>query len=522
MKKTIRELNLKDKKVLIRVDFNVPIKNGVITSNKRILAALPTIKFAMESGAKVILLSHLSRIKTIEDTKTKSLKLIAEELSKELRKMVQFVPHTRGSVLEEKIKNLGSGEVLMMENTRFEDLNNKAESNNSPELGKYWASLGDVFINDAFGTVHRAHASNVGISKNIKESCVGFLVQEELSMLAKAVYGNKKPFVAIIGGAKVTDKIKVINNLIDKVDYLIIGGGMAYTFCAAQGIAIGTSLVEVEQVPLAKEYMKKYSHKIILPIDSAVSNTFANNTPLYNNDNSLEIPMGYMGLDIGPKTIKLFRKILAGAKTVIWNGPMGVAEFDNYKQGTESIANIIAAQPDVFSIIGGGDSAAAIINLGLEDKFSHISTGGGASLQFLEGASLPGIDAIQEAVQPQPSSIQRGQELPKSATPITKPATPSSTLITKPATPSSTPITKPTTPSSTPITKPSVQTSSTVKPTTPSSTPITKPSVQTSSTVKPTTPSSTQITKPATTISTPITKQTNTIAPPINKQSEQT
>ena len=413
MKKTIRELNLKDKKVLIRVDFNVPIKNGVITSNKRILAALPTIKFAIESGAKVILMSHLSRIKTIEDTKTKSLKLVSEELSRQLKKPVDFVPYTKGVILESKINALKSGDVLMMENTRFEDLNGKAESGNVPALGKYWASLADVFVNDAFGTVHRAHASNVGISNNIKESCVGFLVQEELSMLAKAIYGNKRPFVAIIGGAKITDKIKVINNLIDKVDYLIIGGGMAYTFCAAQGIAIGSSLVEVDQIPLAKEYMKKYSNKIILPIDSAVSHNFSNSVPLYNNDNSLEIPMGYMGLDIGPKTIKLFRTILAGTKTVIWNGPMGVAEFDNYKQGTESIANIIAAQPDVFSIIGGGDSAAAIINLGLEDKFSHISTGGGASLQFLEGAPLPGIDAIQESLNSSQVPVQKQQELPK-------------------------------------------------------------------------------------------------------------
>ncbi|MDK2820015.1 MAG: phosphoglycerate kinase [Mycoplasmataceae bacterium] len=397
MKKTIRELNLKDKKVLIRVDFNVPIKDGVIVSDKRIIAALPTIKYAIESGAKVILLSHLGRVKTKQDMKTKSLKVVAEALSKELRQVVQFVPETRGLILESKINKLESGNVLMIENTRFEDLNNNAESKNSIELGKYWASLGDIFINDAFGTAHRSHASNVGISNNIKESAIGFLVQEELSMLAKAVYGNKRPFIAIIGGAKITDKIKVIDNLIDKVDYLIIGGGMAYTFAASQGFSIGSSLVEVDKIPLAKEYMKKYSNKIVLPIDAAISETFADTKPIYNKDNSLEIPKGYMALDIGPKTVKLFRTILAGAKTVVWNGPMGVAEFSNYKQGTEAIANIIAAQPNVFSIIGGGDSAAAIINLGLETKFSHISTGGGASLQFLEGASLPGIDAIKES-----------------------------------------------------------------------------------------------------------------------------
>ena len=396
MKKTIKDIDLKGKRVLIRVDFNVPIKDGVITSNKRILAALPTINYAIQAGAKVILLSHLGRVKTEQDKKTKSLKIVAEELGKELRQKVTFIPETRGKLLENTIKDMMPKEVLMMENTRFEDLNNSAESKNSPELGKYWAKLGDVFVNDAFGTVHRAHASNVGIAKHIKESSIGFLVQEELSMLAKAIYGNKRPFVAIIGGAKITDKIKVINNLIDKVDYLIIGGGMAYTFYAAQGLDIGSSLLEKDQVPLATEYLKKHSDKIILPIDSNVSLNFANNSPLYNKDNSLEIPTGYMGLDIGPKTIKLFRKVLSGAKTVLWNGPMGVAEFDNYKTGTESVANIIASQPGVFSIIGGGDSAAAIIKLGLENQFSHISTGGGASLQFLEGAALPGIDSIQE------------------------------------------------------------------------------------------------------------------------------
>ncbi|MGL5205457.1 MAG: phosphoglycerate kinase, partial [Metamycoplasmataceae bacterium] len=455
MKKTIKDLDLKGKKVLIRVDFNVPIKNGVITSNKRILAALPTISYALEQGAKVILLSHLGRVKTNEDKKGKSLKIVAEELSKQLRQRVIFVPETRGKVLEQKIKEMQPKDVLMIENTRFEDLHNSAESKNSPELGKYWASLGDIFINDAFGTTHRAHASNVGISKHIKESAIGFLVQEELSMLAKALYGNKRPFVAIIGGAKITDKIKVIDNLIDKVDYLIIGGGMAYTFCASQGLSIGNSLVEPDKVELARNYMKKYSHKIILPVDSAVSINYSNNYPLYNKDNSLEIPEGYMGLDIGPRSIKVFRNVLAGAKTVLWNGPMGVAEFDNYKIGTESVANIIASQPGVFSIIGGGDSAAAVINLGLERKFSYISTGGGASLQFMEGGVLPGVESIQEAIKrnlEETRPVITGQPVPivkpGQPVPIVKPGQP--VPITKPGQP--VPIVKPGQP--VPITKP--------------------------------------------------------------------
>lgn len=397
MKKFLTQVDFENKKVLVRVDFNVPMKGTKITSNARIAASMPTINAIFKQNPeKLILFSHLGRVKTEADKAKKSLRPVAKELAILSRRKVVFCRQTRGSELKEKIAKLGRGEILLVENTRFEDLNNQAESKNSSALGKYWASLGDVFVNDAFGTVHRAHASNVGIASNIKESCIGLLVQEELKMLSRAVYHPERPFVAIIGGAKVSEKINVINNLINKVDYLLIGGGMAYTFTKAQMIGIGNSIFEEDKVGLAKEYLKKYSHKIILPIDYALSSTFKNEYPKYNLENTLEIPAGFMGLDIGPKTIDLFGKILKGARTVIWNGPMGVTEFSFYRKGTEAIANIIASQENCFSIIGGGDSAAAIYELGLEKNFTHISTGGGASLAFFEGAALPGVDSIQE------------------------------------------------------------------------------------------------------------------------------
>ncbi|MBD5423302.1 MAG: phosphoglycerate kinase [Mycoplasma sp.] len=394
-KKRIDQLNLKNKKVIIRVDFNVPMKDGKITNNKRIVAAIPTIKKAYESGAKVILLSHLGRVKEESDKAKKSLKPVAAELTRLLGVKVKFVPFTSGPEVKTAVKEMQPGQIIMLENTRWEDLNNKAESKNNPKLGKFWASLGDVFINDAFGTAHRAHASNVGIASNISESAIGYLVADELDKISRAINNPPRPAIAIIGGAKVSDKIKTIENLVKNVDKVIIGGGMAFTFWKAQGLSIGNSLVEEDQIPLAKEYLKKYQDKLVLPIDAALSSKFENIKPIYNNENSLEIPKGYMGLDIGPKSIQLFKKEILGARTVIWNGPLGVCEFSYYSVGTEEIAKAIGSLTSAYTIVGGGDSVAAITSLGLESKFSHISTGGGACLAMLEGSPLPGVEAIQ-------------------------------------------------------------------------------------------------------------------------------
>lgn len=388
--KTIKQLNIQHKKVIIRVDFNVPIKDGVITSNKRIVEALPTIQYALDQNAKVILLSHLSRIKIEEDKAKKTLKPVADELAKLIKKPVIFCSATKGQTVIDAVNKLQDGQILMLENTRYEDLDNKAESKNNPELGKFWASLGDVFINDAFGTCHRAHASNVGITNNIKEAALGFLVEKEIKMLSKCVENPAHPAVVIIGGAKVSDKIKVINSLAAKYDNVIIGGGMAYTFLKAQGAEIGKSLFEEDQVETAKDLLNRFKDKIILPVDNAVAAEFADVKPEYVK----AIPEGYMGLDIGPETVKLFTKTLSGAKTVVWNGPLGVTEFKNFQIGTLAVANAIAALPGVYSVIGGGDIVGAITNLKLESKFSHISTGGGASLSLLEGSSLPAIEVI--------------------------------------------------------------------------------------------------------------------------------
>lgn len=395
-KKLIDQIDLKDKKVIIRLDLNVPMKDGKITNNKRIVSALPTIKKAYESGAKVILLSHLGRVKEESDKNTKTLKPIAKELTKLLDgKEVIFVPEAVGKEVKEVVKAMKSGEIVLLENTRWEDLNSKSESTNNPKLAKYWASLGDVFINDAFGTSHRSHASNVGIASNIAESGIGYLVQKEIEMLSKAIDHPAKPAIAIVGGAKVSDKIKTIDNLLKHVDRVIIGGGMAFTFWKAQGLSVGKSLVELDQVELAKEYLKKYQDRLILPVDAALSVEFKNSKPIYNTYNPLEIPENYMGLDIGPKSIQLFKKELANAKTVIWNGPLGVCEFKNYSVGTQEIAKAIGSLKDAYTVVGGGDSVAAIATLGLESEFSHISTGGGACLAMLEGNDLPGISVIQ-------------------------------------------------------------------------------------------------------------------------------
>lgn len=393
VKKVVTDLELKDKKVLVRADFNVPMKDGKITNDNRIQAALPTIQYIIEQGGKVILFSHLGKVKTEEDKAGKSLRPVAERLSELLGKDVTFVPETRGKELEDAIANLNAGDVLVFENTRFEDIDGKKESKNDAELGKYWASLGDVFVNDAFGTAHRAHASNVGIASNL-ESAAGFLMEKEIKFIGGAVDEPKRPFVAILGGAKVSDKIGVIENLLDKADKVLIGGGMTYTFYAAKGIEIGKSLVEEDKIELAKSLIEKGGDKLILPVDSVTAQEFSNDVP--NEIHEGAVPSDQMGLDIGPKTIELFTNELKGAKTVVWNGPMGVFEMSNYAKGTIGVCEAIASLTDATTIIGGGDSAAAAMELGFADQFTHISTGGGASLEYLEGKELPGVASISE------------------------------------------------------------------------------------------------------------------------------
>ena len=396
MKKSIKDLgNLQGKTVLMRVDFNVPLKDGVITNDNRITAALPTIEYALNQGAKVVAFSHLGRVKEEADKASKSLAPVAKRLSELLGKEVKFVPETRGAELEAAVKGLNEGEILMFENTRFEDVDGKKESKNDTELGKYWAALGDVFINDAFGTAHRAHASNVGIAENIGagNSAVGFLVEKELKFIGEAVNNPKRPLIAILGGAKVSDKIGVIENLLTKADKILIGGAMMFTFLKAEGKNIGTSLVEDDKLDLAKDLLTKSNGKIVLPVDTVVAAEF-NNDAEFSTVDVDNIPDNKMGLDIGEKTVKLFDSYIKTAKTVVWNGPMGVFEMSNFAKGTIGVCESIANLADAVTIIGGGDSAAAAISLGYADKFTHISTGGGASLEFLEGKVLPGVEAI--------------------------------------------------------------------------------------------------------------------------------
>ena len=397
-KKTLKDLDVKGKKVLVRVDFNVPIKDGVITNDNRITAALPTLEYILENGGRVIAFSHLGKVKEEADKASKTLAPVAKRLEELLGKPVKFIPETRGPELEKAVSELKDGEILMFENTRFEDLDGKKESKNDPELGKYWASLGDVFVNDAFGTAHRAHASNVGIASNIKDSAVGFLVEKEIKFIGGAVDNPERPLVAILGGAKVSDKIGVIENLLDKADKVIIGGGMMFTFLKAEGKNTGSSLLEADKVELAASLIKKAKEKnveLLLPIDTVVAKEFKNDTE-FKTVSVDDIEDGWMGLDIGEKSVELFKKALEGAKTVVWNGPMGVFEMENFAKGTIGVCKAIAELSDAKTIIGGGDSAAAAIQLGFADKFSHISTGGGASLEYLEGKVLPGVDAISE------------------------------------------------------------------------------------------------------------------------------
>ena len=395
-KLTVKDVELKGKKVLVRVDFNVPIKDGVITNDNRITAALPTIKYILEQGGRAVLFSHLGRVKEEADKAGKSLAPVAKALSEKLGQDVVFPGTTRGAELEAAINELKDGEILLVENTRFEDIDGKKESKNDPELGKYWASLGDgIFVNDAFGTAHRAHASNVGISANVEKAVAGFLLENEIAYIQEAVEAPERPFVAILGGSKVSDKIGVIENLLSKADKVIIGGGMAYTFLKAQGYEIGTSLVEDDKLDLAKKLLEKAAGKLILPLDHKVANAFAGYTEVKETADQ-NIPAGFMGLDVASKTIADYNTQLEGAKTVVWNGPVGVFENPDFQAGTVGLMEAIVKQPGVKSIIGGGDSAAAAINLGYADKFSWISTGGGASLEFLEGKKLPGIECLQD------------------------------------------------------------------------------------------------------------------------------
>ena len=393
-KRTVKDLDVRGKKVIVRVDFNVPLKDGKITNDNRIQAALPTINYLIENGARIILMSHLGKIdhkdpeKKEAGMKKNNMAPVAARLAEVVDTKVTFVPVTRGPELEEAVAALNDGEIVLIQNTRYE----KGESKNDPELAAYWASLADMFVSDAFGSVHRAHASTVGVAERLPNAC-GFLVQKEVEMLGKAVDTPERPFVAIIGGAKVSDKIAVINNLLKKADKVIIGGGMAYTFMKAQGGEIGTSLLEADRVELAKEYLEKAGDQIVLPVDNVCADKFAEdaNTQVCKSG---QIPEGWMGLDIGPETIELFRKTLEGAKTVVWNGPMGVFEMAPFAVGTNEVCKAISELPGATTVIGGGDSAAAAIQLGYKEKFSHISTGGGASLEYMEGKELPGIAVI--------------------------------------------------------------------------------------------------------------------------------
>lgn len=391
-KKTIKDIEVAGKTVLVRVDFNVPRnkETGEITNDNRIVAALPTLKYLLEQGPKaVVLFSHLGKVKTEEDKAKNNLAVVAPRLSELLGVDVKFVDCTRGEELENAVKEADNGQVILVQNTRYE----KGESKNDPELGKYWASLGDVFVEDAFGSVHRAHASTAGIPAHLP-SAAGFLVEKEIAYIGKAVSNPERPMVAILGGAKVSDKILVIENLLKIADKVIVGGGMSYTFAKAQGYEVGNSLLEEDRVQVAKDLIEKAGDKLLLPVDTVINNAFSEEGDIKVVEG--DIPEGYMGLDIGPKSVENIKAALDGAKTVIWNGPMGVFEMDTFAKGTISVCEALANLPEANTIIGGGDSAAAVMKLGYADKVSHISTGGGASLEYMEGKVLPGIAAIDD------------------------------------------------------------------------------------------------------------------------------
>ena len=424
-KKTIEDIDVRGKRVLVRCDFNVPLKDGVITSDKRIVGALPTIKYLLENNAKVILCSHMGKPhsiltegfgltkkekqkvealpveeqaaakaellkKALDDKKKLTLKPVADRLNELLGDKVTFAEDIIGPDAKAKVAALEEGKAVLLENTRFD----ARETKNGADLAKELASMADIFVNDAFGAAHRAHASTAGVADYLPAVC-GYLIQKEISVMGKALADPARPFVSILGGAKVSDKIGVINNLLEKVDTLIIGGGMAYTFFAAQGHSVGTSLCETDKLDLAREMMAKAEAKgvkLLLPVDNRVGKAYDENTE-YMDVNSDDIPDGWMGLDIGPKSQELFAEAIKGAGTVVWNGPMGVSEWTNFAAGTNAVANAVA-ESGAISIIGGGDSAAAVEKLGYADKMTHISTGGGASLEFLEGLELPGIACL--------------------------------------------------------------------------------------------------------------------------------
>ena len=391
MKKTIRDYDLKGKKVIIRVDFNVPIKDGEIQDDNRIKQSLETINYALEHDAKVILLSHLGRVKTEEDKEKNTLEPVALRLSELLDKEIIFVTETRGELLENEINNMKNKDIILVENTRFEDIDGKKESGNNGELGAYWASLGDIFINDAFGTAHRAHASNVGIARHLPNG-IGFLIEKELNILEPTIKNPERPFTVILGGAKVKDKIGVLENLVKIADYILIGGGMAFTFLKSQDIEIGSSILDEESLEFCKKLLKENKDKIILPIDVITSENIE--IPVNIKEKFIsDIKQNEIGLDIGHQTIKLFKTYLEESNTIIWNGPVGKFEQEEYSKGTKELCEIIK---DKNTIIGGGDTASAVISLGYKEYFKHISTGGGATLELLEGKKLPGIEIIED------------------------------------------------------------------------------------------------------------------------------
>ena len=389
--KTIRDIDINNKRVIIRCDFNVPIKDGKIVDDTRIVEAIPTIKYCLDNNCKVILMSHLGRVKEEADLEKSNLQPVADRLSELLEKDILFSEKTRGEELEELVKSLESGDVLLIQNTRYEDLDGKKESGNDPELGEYWASLGEVFINDAFGTAHRAHASNVGIASHLP-SAAGFLIEKEINALS-ILDNPEHPFVVVLGGAKVSDKIGVIENLVTKADKILIGGGMAFTFLKAKGLEIGKSLLDEESIDFCTKVLKDYSDKLVLPVDCAITNEYTNDED-YRVKNVNDISSDEMGLDIGPETLKLFEDSLKDAAIVVWNGPLGVYEFEKYKKNTDELLKYIV-ENDIKAILGGGDIVAAASNAGYKDKVYHASTGGGASLEYLEGKKLPGIEAVK-------------------------------------------------------------------------------------------------------------------------------
>ena len=391
MKKTVKDLNIDNKKVIIRCDFNVPIKEGKITDDTRIVKSLPTIKYCLEHNAKIILMSHLGRVKTEEDKTKNDLSVVATRLSELLDKNVTFVNSTRGEELEQATSNMKDGDIVLMQNTRYEDLDGKKESGCDMELAKYWASLGDIFINDAFGTLHRAHASNVGISTYLP-SCVGLLVEKELNALSY-LFNPDRPFMIILGGAKVSDKIGLIENLLPKCDKILIGGGMAFTFLKAEGYNIGNSLLDEESLDFCKKILKENEDKIILPVDVVCNDKYEDTKGTIKD--ITELTDNEIGLDIGPNTVNIFKNNLSNAKTVMWNGPLAVYEFKNYVKGTNDVLTYLT-EINAKTVLGGGDIVAAATACNVTDKLYHISTGGGATLEYLEGKELPGLKNIPE------------------------------------------------------------------------------------------------------------------------------